>query len=234
MAIKHIWFDCDGTLYASPKALEDTITQNIIDELHKRTGRQSEQLLFDFQFAVERIGSKTGAMGQFGIPAEEAIGIINRVNYADFVQFDARLGITLFDLRQQNINLSIFTNNKRPTLNAILAKLQLDDDWFHYLMCPPEVKPKPDDEGYGKIIVRCMNEMNQNPEELLFVGDREKADIEPARKYGMNTLLVWAKDSAKFVDDARRTYHFKKRTIYELTDVIAELNAPEPAPYKDR
>ncbi|GEM_PF-2230767 len=234
MAIKHIWFDCDGTLYPSPKELDDKVNMEIIKELHLRTGQRFEQLNFDFGSAVKKTGSRTRAMGIFGIEKDEAIDIINRVRHADYVQSDPKLGVTLYDLRQQNLYLSIFTNNKRPTLTEVMAKLELKDEWFYYQLTASEVKPKPDEEGYQRIVARCKTELNQNPDELLFVGDRETTDIDPARQYGMNTLLVCSPESKMFVDDVRKTYHFKKRTIYEIKEVIAELNGPEPQPCKDR
>lgn len=234
MAIKHIWFDCDGTLYPSPKELDDRVEKEILDELKIRKKLSLEQLRCDYKSALKKEGSKTRALGLFGISQEEAINIINRVKHADYVQTDPKLAVTLYDLKQQHLYLSIFTNNKRPILTEVLQKLELKDDLFYYQLTGSEVRSKPDEEGYQRIVARCKTELDQNPDELLFVGDRETTDLDPARNYGMNTLLVCSPESARFVDDFRRTYHFKKRTIYEIADVIAELNGPAQQPNRDQ
>ena len=45
---------------------------------------------------------------------------------------------------------------------------------------------KPDPEFYNFVL----NSLNCEPDQILYVGDSIKLDIEPAQKLGINTLLI--------------------------------------------
>jgi len=222
--VKHVWFDCDGTLYRPSPELEARRDNEIFKELARRTGRPLEVIAGEYPERVREHKTNTVAMSVYGLTPAEARDLYNSVDIVKYIDRDARLIETVRSILEQRILASIFTNNKRSKLLAILEKLGLHPDWFKFLMTAEEVAPKPSGEGYKEMIRRS----ECDPTDIIYVGDREEAEIMPARKEGMNTMHAWAKKTEVSVDDAHRTYHFKRLTVYEVNPVIAAICSVAP------
>lgn len=219
--VKHVWFDCDGTLYKSDKYLEAHRENAIYSELARLTQIKVETIAQEYPGRLKEFKSNTNAIKSYSFTESQARDIYNAFDITKTLEKDEGLIKTIDDIKKQDISVSIFTNNKRSTLFAILKKLELHTDWFANLMTAEEVAPKPSIEGYKKIIVRS----ECNPNEIIYVGDREDAEISPAKKEGLNTALVWDENpSAVVFDQNSRTYHFQKKTVYEVTNIIVELS----------
>jgi len=228
--IKHSWFDCDGTLYKETPELQARRMNAILNELQRRTHRSASDLSGEYKQKLRKRGTNTLALKDYGLTPDEARTVYNSVDVLKFIEPDPRLIRMMKQLLDSGVDISVFTNNKRSRLLDIIEKIGLSPDWFKFLMTAEEVEPKPSAEGYREIVRRS----EHPPYRLLFVGDREHADIIPAREQGMNTLLVYAREAELEVDGSRGTYHYKRETIYELSDIIAELNAPGARQSLDR
>ena len=92
---------------------------------------------------------------------------------------------------------SIFTNVNKAYLKKVLTYMTIDCDLFdHLLTCDNVAHPKPNIEGFEKIVKLS----GVAPEKILFVGDRIKADILPAKKVGLKTALVWSSEKSTEAD----------------------------------
>ena len=219
--IKHVSFDCDGTLYIQPPELEEKIDNAIYAELAKVTGKPVSVIRDEYKKKLKTRGTNTKVMTDYGLTPDRAREIYNSPNIAQYVKPDPLLGEALVYLKNRDISLSVFTNNKPETLNAILERLQVDKNWFTFVLTGEDIsKPKPSFEGYAELIQRT----GYAPNEIMFVGDRVLADIVPSEQSGMHTLLVRAKESNVHYNKERGTYHFTRPSIYQLPEVIAELN----------
>jgi HAD superfamily hydrolase (TIGR01509 family) len=218
-AILHAWFDCDGTLYKQPAELLQLTDSAICKGISDRTGKSLEEITCDYGRMRSSNLTKIQIITKYGFSKEEAYGLYDSVLPEKFVQEDPRLREEIICFLKQDIPVSIFTNSRRSKLYGILDKLGLNLDWFTYLLTGEEVPAKPDIEGYLRIIERS----RCSPGAILFTGDNENADTLPARNVGMNTLLIGQEPSVMF-DDANKTHHFRRKTVYDASSVIREID----------
>jgi len=216
MPIKHVCFDCDGTLYKDTLGLVQA-TQNVVsDYLSKKLEIPQTDVMNEYLNRVKKYKTKTRAITSYGFSEEQARDIINQVDIASFVNEDEKLVSMLSGLKTDKIAISIFTNNKKSTLEKILEKLGLSDLGFDFTVTAENVPPKPSIEGYLYVIKKS----KVSAYETLFVGDRLEADIEPAREVGMHTLQVGSSKNSIDYDEKKKTYHFKRENVYKVPPVI--------------
>jgi HAD superfamily hydrolase (TIGR01509 family) len=214
----HAWFDCDGTLYEQPPELVKATDNAICWGIAEKTKKDLEEITQDYTEKRAAKMTKLQIIAQYGFSKEDAYRLYDSVRPEDFIKEDPRLREEIIALLNQGISISVFSNSRRSKMYGILQKLGLDLDWFTSLLTGEEVPAKPDIEGYLRIIERS----RCSPGAILYTGDNEKADTLPARGVGMNTLLIRHSPSVTF-DDVNRTYHFRKRTVYEVCSVVREI-----------
>ena len=221
-SILHAWFDCDGTLYEQSPELVKQTDAVICKGIAVRTGRDLEGITKEYGAKRASQLTKLQIIAQYGFSKEEAYRLYDSVRPEEFITENSRLREEFIKLLKQGTQVSVFSNSRRSKLYGILRKLGLDLDWFAFLLTGEEVPAKPDIEGYLRIIERS----RCSPGAILFTGDNEKADTLPARNVGMNTLLL-GHDAAVHFDDVNKTYHFRRRTVYDVSDVVNEIKQRE-------
>lgn len=94
----------------------------------------------------------------------------------------------VIDQVRLNHPVSLFSNLNRSALLETLRIVDLPKDWFAHLLTGDDIaERKPALDGFYRII-----ELSKlPPAEILYIGDREKADIIPAKKVGLKTCLVY-------------------------------------------
>lgn len=216
MPIKHVCFDCDGTLYEDTSGIVKATQEVISAYISKKLEIPQTDLMSEFLNRVKKYKTKTKAITSYGFSEEEARDIINMVDIASFVKADKKLVSMLTNLKTDKMLISIFTNNKSSTLEKILGKLGLSELGFDFTVTAENVPPKPSIEGYLYVIQKS----KVPPFEILFVGDRLEADIEPAREVGMHTLQVSSSKNLIEFDEEKKTYHFKRENVYRVPSVV--------------
>lgn len=216
--IMHVCFDCDGTLYDTPKEFTEHLEGIICREISKRIHR--DEAIIRKEYKAMRDAKKTHieAITSYGIDQQEAQAIYGDVSPKDLLQPDPILRKTLLELKRKKIGTSIFTNSRPLKLIGIIEKLEVAD-LFDPLFTSGVIPAKPDIDGFRAIYThaRCA------PGTVLYAGDNERADTIPARYAGLNTFLK-SSESSYFFDDINKTYHFKRNTIYEITGVVEEID----------
>lgn len=216
--IEHVWVDCDGTLYVPSPELVKRVEDHVCTTLSDRVKKPVEDVRKEYREGRKRYGTCVLAIKQlFGLQESEARTLYNEPTISDLISPDPLLYDIIFSIISQGIDVSIYTNSKRTKLLSILGGLKLSPDLFKYLMTVEEGGGKP--AGFDQLLMRSQC----SPSQILFVGDSEKADIEPSRRVGMNTLLVRSEKPAIERDYDRGTFHFKRNKIYELADVVESL-----------
>jgi len=216
MPIKHVCFDCDGTLYETTAELNKDINLVVSEYLSKQLNMPRTDLMDDYLKRVKKYKTKTKAISSYGFSEEIAREIINKIDIASFVKPDTKLVDMICELSAKGISVSIFTNNKSSTLENILDNLGFPKKSFNFTVTAEKVPPKPSIEGY----LHVLRESKTPAYNLLFVGDRLEADIEPARQTGMHTMQVRSPEKTIDFDEKSKTYHFKRKDIYQVPKVI--------------
>ena len=96
-----------------------------------------------------------------------------------------------------NLTHGIFTDNMLIETKKILATMEIPRSIFKYILTIEQVgRPKPDLGGFRKVVELS----DVQPNEILFVGDRVRTDIIPAKTVGMQTALVWREEKTSEAD----------------------------------
>ncbi len=218
MHLEHIWFDCDGTLYVQTPEMSARRDEATCSAISEKLNQPKDKVMERFREGRRNRGTRALSIKyEFGFSDEESRKLANASDISDLVQADPLLNEKFISLKQKGLKISIYTNSLRPRLTDILAKLGISSALFSYMMTIEEGGGKP--AGYDEIIVRS----KCYPFEMMFVGDNLQADIEPARRRRMHTLLVGAEKPLMDRSEEYGTYHFKRKTIYEIVPVTEEL-----------
>jgi len=186
--IKGIMFDMDNTLFdlveakiASCEAIVDYIGTGDPEELlmyFLRPDHGFESLenirdyLKDIDFYCEAVFEICCRLY-----SETKLGTIQL--YPDVVE-------TLKLLREQNIDLFIVTDASHANAHARLEKLSLSEMFDHIITSDMTGLNKPDIRVFHHALLRA----KLRAEEVLFVGDSQRMDIDPAGKAGMMTAYA--------------------------------------------
>lgn len=114
---------------------------------------------------------------------------------------------TLQKLRQTH-QLVLISNTDCFSLNQVLEKFQLRP-FFHHLFTSYELGSIKTDKIFLKTV---LSQLNLPPEDCLLVGDSLQSDIIPAKRLGMEAVLIDRKDS--------REFHPKIKSLEELESLL--------------
>lgn len=234
----HVWFDVDNTLYKMSDQLEARILDAMYDRVSELLKISLEETRNIYDTLLRHTESHTASFKRLGLSADEARKTYNSTDIQSFVQRDPAL-VQMFNyFAELRIPCSIYSNSYMRTIDAILHKLGLESDRtkrFAFKI-PGEAFPKtevdpsnPEDtaafqrvqlSGFGRIIELTHSDAGlfyTGPDNILFVGDREKIDIRPAKLAGMRTARVmWGKQ-----EDTKADY--KLEDIYQLRQIVESL-----------
>lgn len=190
--IKAIGFDLDNTLYAQTQEIKEIIEGNISTKASELLGVSKDLALRDYlQYHSELQSGRRSLMhmgineGLANIIVEEAVVNSNILNY---LERDQRLVDMLNNLKIKYELFLITTSTKDNSINKLNA-LGIVYDIFDPRLYRDSQYLRDDGSAFKYIT----GYLNLNLDELMFVGDREKIDIIPAKKLGVTTAIVNAK-----------------------------------------
>ncbi|MFH1247239.1 MAG: HAD family hydrolase [Candidatus Micrarchaeota archaeon] len=195
--IKWIWWDLDDTLYIVPSEVKEQRKKIRIKLLAQITSKpESEELWQEFLKLYEKYGSNSAVFAALGKPIDFMQNEDDKINILYYLKKDKRTAAMFQYFSQLPIKHGLFTNNRAERAKSILHHVGIDPNLFSVILTKEHVKPKPSLEGFEKII-----EISQvKPSEILFVGDRVKTELIPAKQVGMQTCLVWSEEKNPAAD----------------------------------
>jgi len=195
MSIKAVLFDLDNTLIDFMKMKKEACKSAIkamINAGLKMKKRKGYEKLMECYFRVgldssiaftkfleEQVGKADEKILQAGIKGYQK----TKPNYLKPYPYVLE---TLEMLKSFGLKLGIVTDAPREKAFQRLNAMNITK-YFGMIITL-------DDTGVGKKdllpLELAMKKLNLSPEEILFVGDSLRRDIEPAKKIGMKTLLI--------------------------------------------
>lgn len=188
--IKHVWFDLEETLTIRSDEFNDAHNQLRYETFAEAVGKPlTEELKQEFENLYAKHGSNSAVFRSLGRSSDfwqKRLSSLDKTKYYKPVK---TVYTTLKRLKKK-VPISIFTNLKPDDVESTLKIIKVDKAWFKFIITGDDIKErKPALDGFYKMIKRS----GVPPEQILYVGDREKVDILPAKKVGMKTCLVWGK-----------------------------------------
>ncbi len=188
--VKVIAWDIDTTLYKTIPELSVNLKNACIEEVAKLKKISFDQAKILFEKEREKWGSTFLAFMSLGWKGLEAVRkmeeIEKRINKFSYIKNDPKL-IPMF-LKLKNYRQFILRNGTRASTNKLLDLLGVNKNIFEDMITTEEsIMPKPDPAPF-KLLFQMTG---LPPEQHVYVGDRDRVDIEPAKKLGMKTILVW-------------------------------------------
>lgn len=186
LRVRCVLFDLDGTLYESreySKRLEEEIVRFVSEELH--LDEQTAKSILDDR--RKKIGTLTRTIESLGIDRKSFYQTIaERIEPRQYISPNNRTRNVIKELRKEGLRIGLVSNSGRELVNKILSALELRIDWFDVIVTSTEVEPKPSAEPF----LLALRQIGCSKVNAVYVGDREEAEIRPARQLGLKTVLV--------------------------------------------
>lgn len=186
--IKHVWFDCAGTLYRENAAIDKARNALRYSEYARLVGitdaTEAEQ---KYHQAYAKAGSNSAVFSSLGMPDDYWQTFSEDMDISRLVNPNPVINTALSEIAAAR-PISIFSNFRVERMQKILRALDIDSAMFTHIIGGSGVPArKPDLSGFTKIVELS----GVDASKTMYVGDRVKADILPAKALGMVTCLVW-------------------------------------------
>ena len=193
-----VLFDLDGTLYNSTEysqKMEEEIAKFVSAEIHTNYG-DAKRILEECR---KKLGTLTKSLESLEIDrARFFMRMAARIEPSQYIPKDPTILATITSLREQGFKVGLVSNSGRPLVDKVLRALQLDESTFDVTVTSSDVRPKPSAEPFllALKLLRC------RPESAIYVGDRDEAELRPAKELGIRTILLdrTGKYSARWAD----------------------------------
>lgn len=210
--IAYIGFDLDNTLFKPNARINEYITTFACRRASEILGKPYDQVrvAYNDQYAIlQSCRQSLRAMGiedvntiiQSSLEQEEIVELLERDDVLNAMLH--RLAVCY--------QLYLITTNSREVTERKLDKLGISKELFRPMICELET---PELTRYdGSAFRHVAHELNAEFAQMLFVGDREKTDIVPAKKLGITAAIVNGKS-----DHA----DYQLKDIYQLEEILKE------------
>lgn len=211
--IESIVFDLDGTLYKSIPEVDRALREYWVSEIGKKQNLNYEAAEQLFAERKKRYKSSTEVLRQMGFGT--AYDIIRLAEAAYMPELrkhllnDQQLQETLARLGK-DYELAIITNSSIENTHEKLGMLGLSAGLFSAIVGIDDqgiiTKPHP------QMFTVLLQTLEKDGKSIMIVGDRIGVDLVPAKKFGMQTVLVtWGKPFEPNPD-----VDYTVETVYEV------------------
>jgi HAD superfamily hydrolase (TIGR01549 family) len=181
-----ILFDLDGTLYDSPqysKRLEEEISGLVSEEL-SLDQNQAELLLSRRR---KEIGTLTRTIESLGLDRKLFYErLARRIEPRTYITPNVKVRQTITRLKRIGFRVGLVSNSGRELVGKILDAIGVEAALFDTIITSTEAQPKPSPEPF----LLAIENLGCDREDAVYVGDREEAEIRPARQLGLKTVLL--------------------------------------------
>ncbi len=203
-----VGFDLDKTLYKPNPVIDDKITDYVCRKGSEFLKQDYDSVRNKYDELFIKTQSGKDSLSLMGV--ENAVDIIQEaLEYSDIASIlerDDRLVRTMHKLKN-NFKLFLITGSGRKISTDKLSALGIDENIFFPRLYADSNYKRKDGSAFNYISNMC----NVPFERMMFVGDREKADILPAKKLGMTTAIV---------NERSNQADYQLKEIYDLEHIL--------------
>lgn len=208
--VKVLIWDFDGTLYQWIPKLRQEVREAEYRTIMNHTGWSREKTNAEFIKLHEKTPSATETVARLcGIPTSQAA--IEGEQYIDRSKY-LHKDIQLIQLFDQLLRFShyLLVNGIQSVTRESLKLLGIEPGIFSEIVTSEVVgENKPSEKGFRYILEKT----KLPPHQHLMIGDREKVDLEPAKKLGIKTCLVWSDTPGRIAD-------VTLSSVYDLAGIL--------------
>lgn len=185
--IKLIVWDLDGTLYPTNPDFSNEIQSKKIDKVAHHLSCSTQQAEIKFNKILKQTSSNTKTLDILGMNGTRFfVDLWQEISLNLYIQKNPKL-IEMFSKISPLPQAMLTNSNSRKNIQKKLNIIGLKPEQFVFIITSVEVgysKPHP------KIFEELIKKSQLLPKEIIYVGDREKTDIIPAKKLGIKTCIV--------------------------------------------
>ncbi len=205
-----VW-DIDGTLYKGSKEIVNEILQKNYQIVMDLNSWSREKATAEFhKLYPAKYPSQTTTVSvlcHISVPQAAQAGQ-DFIRFEKYLKRDKKL-IGLFEKLDTYRHFLLVNGTKQNTVKK-LRLLGLSASLFEDIISSETVgENKPSEKGFRYIL----NKTKLPVQTHLMIGDRERVDLEPAKKLGMKTCLAWSATPSQIAD-------ITLATIYDLEKIL--------------
>ena len=181
-----VLFDLDGTLYDSPQYSE-RLEEEIAIFVSERISVDVEHAKAVLGERRRELGTLTKTLESLGIGREDFFkSMAARIEPHRYIPKDPSVKLMIEELKTRGFKVALVSNSGRPLVEKILKALGLDESLFDAVITSSEARPKPSPEPF----LQALKLTNCDKAGAIYVGDRDEAELHPARTLGIRTILL--------------------------------------------
>jgi len=186
LSVSCILFDLDGTLYDSP-GYSERLEVEIVRFVSERLGLGESETKTLLKQRRKELGTLTRAIQSLGIDRNAFFdAMADRIEPSLHIPKDSTVRSVIETLKERGFKIGLVSNSGRPLVRKILGAIGLEESLFDVTVTSTEAEPKPSPQPFQL----AMKKIGCNADEIVYVGDREEAEIRPARRFGLKTVLL--------------------------------------------
>lgn len=189
--IKVIAWDMDTTLYKPDPLLGKAFLDGCVSEVARVKNLSFKDAKIIFDKARLETDSSTQSLINLGVGDFYTVWEIQKqIGKVNYLRKDSKLP-KLFRLLK-NFRHFLISNSVPEEIKTVLEAIGLSEDYFEKCISVVDAgEPKPSLKPF-ELLLKITG---LAPEQHVYIGDREKVDILPAKKLGLKTILVWGKSA---------------------------------------
>jgi FMN phosphatase YigB (HAD superfamily) len=224
--IKAIGWDLDGTLYPPGSIPSEAIRHEMMRRVADSFGWDIVKATAEFERVYRQFNSHTKTLTALGVNGEDFFTRLwDELRLENYLQSDTRIVSLITAVRDLGLRQFIVTNsNREDQIQRKLRLIGLDPEFFEVRVSTVGLgavkpEPKPFWEAVGRLnrrlgSVESVEGVSEiKPEQILYIGDREKTDIVGAKQVGMRTCLAWG---------ASEVADISVPTVYDIQEILTE------------
>jgi HAD superfamily hydrolase (TIGR01509 family) len=181
-----ILFDLDGTLYDSPE-YSDRLEAEIATYVSERLGLGESETKTLLNRRRKELGTLTRTIQSLEIDRNAFFdAMADRIEPSLYIPRDPTVRSVIETLKERGFKTGLVSNSGRPLVRKILAAIGLEESLFDVTVTSTEAEPKPSPQPF----LLAVKKVGCDVDEVVYVGDREEAEIRPAKHFGLKAVLV--------------------------------------------